>query len=152
MFTLARRYVKTALINFVAGLLLGAWILLARAMGLKRPLGPLISAHTHLLLYGFVIILIMGVAYWMFPRPAKEDLRYSPHMAEINYWLAAIGTAVRASGELAEYLLSPGPAWLALVVAGSLLQIIGGLLFAWNIWSRVRPIGSQFREAKGDKF
>ena len=143
---------KTALIFFAAGLLLGVWILVEAALGPSRPLNPLVSAHTHLLLYGFVIILIMGVAYWMFPRPAKEDLRYSPRMAEINYWLATIGTSVRTMGELGEYLFSPWWIWMALIFAGSLLQTAGGLVFAWNIWSRIRPIGSQFREAKGDKF
>ncbi|MDH4183278.1 MAG: hypothetical protein OEV92_03580, partial [Nitrospinota bacterium] len=73
MYTLIRRFVKTALLFFALGLSLGFWILLEQALGPSRPMGPLVSAHTHLLLYGFVIILIMGVAYWMFPRPARED-------------------------------------------------------------------------------
>ncbi|MDH5477371.1 MAG: cbb3-type cytochrome c oxidase subunit I [Nitrospinota bacterium] len=152
MYTLVRRFVKTALVFFVAGLALGGWILVEMAWGPSRALAPLISAHTHLLLFGFVIILIMGVAYWMFPRPAKEDLRYSPHMAEINYWLATVGTATRTIGDIMNYFSFLNGISMTLVFLGSFLQIAAGLLFAWNIWSRVRPIGSQHREARGDKF
>lgn len=97
-------------------------------------------------------MLIMGVAYWMFPRPAKEDLRYSPNMAEINYWLATVGTVTRLIGDIWEYASGPSTAALVMVALGSFMQIAAGLIFAWNIWSRIRPIGSQFREAKGDKF
>ncbi|MDH5510852.1 MAG: cbb3-type cytochrome c oxidase subunit I [Nitrospinota bacterium] len=150
MYTLARWYIKTALLFFVAGLLTGAWIMVEMAMGPSRALAPLISAHTHLLLYGFVIILIMGVAYWMFPRPGKEDLRYSPRTAQINYGLATAGTIIRTVGEFLDYYSISGA--FAPTVIGSLCQIAAGIIFAWNIWSRVRPIGSQFREAKGERF
>ena len=151
MFTLVRRYIKTALAFFVAGLVTGFWLILERAFGPWGATHALVSAHTHLLLYGFVIFLIMGVAYWMFPRPAKEDIRYSPKLAELNFWMAAIGTVIRTIGEFMEYFSLGGPGMYA-VIAGSTLQLLAGLVFAWNIWSRIRPIGSQHREAKGERF
>lgn len=151
MFTLARRYVKTSFLFFLAGLLVGAWILILRAWGETPPSRALITAHTHLTLFGFVIILIMGVAYWMFPRPAKDDLRYSPDLAEVNYWLITAGTAVRAAGELSMAVAyQPWEKWLVLI--GSAAQLAAGFTFVWNIWTRVRPIGSQHREKKGEKF
>ncbi|MBI5816013.1 MAG: cbb3-type cytochrome c oxidase subunit I [Nitrospinae bacterium] len=150
MFGLARRYVKTALLFFLCGLALGGWTLASQLAGWAvNPV--IISAHTHLTLFGFVIMLIMGVAYWMFPRPAREDLRYSPRIAEINYWLITIGTAMRAAGELSMAVWPSGHFW-APVAAGGALQIGSGVLFCWNIWSRIRAVGSQAREASGERF
>lgn len=40
---------------------------------------------------------------------------------------------------------------LAVVIAG-FAQIGGIALFFFTMWSRIRPAGSQSREAKGEKF
>jgi len=151
VYTLARRYIKTALLFFLLGLALGFWVLLLRLQGEPAMIGVLISAHTHLVLFGFVIMLIMGVAYWMFPRPAKEDIRYSPKMAELNYWLITVGTVIRTLGELYYYMTGEMGVY-ALIIIGAMSQLLSGFVFSWNIWSRIRAIGSQHREAKGEKF
>ena len=150
MFGLARRYVKTALAYFALGLLLGAWMLVQQAMGIGiHP--SMVSAHTHLTLIGFMVTLIMGVAYWMFPRPAREDMRYSPSMAEINYWLITIGTGARFAGETAQAFHRHPAEWVVIMV-GAAMQIAAGFIFVWNIWTRIRAVGSQIRESKGEKF
>ena len=47
-----------------------------------RMAGPYaVSAHTHAILVGFVMMMILGVALWLFPRPSKEDTRYTPRAA-----------------------------------------------------------------------
>lgn len=143
-------YIKTAMIFFLAGLLLGLWILYLKIWGNYSVSHNLISAHTHLILFGFVIMLIMGVAYWMFPRPAKEDTRYSPNLAEINYWFITGGTLIRTVSEL---LISGSTSPLRYIVfTGALLQVAGGFVFVWNIQSRIRSVGSHIREKKGEKF
>lgn len=150
MFTLVRRYIKTALVFFVMGLTLGGWITFLQVTG--KPIAhSLISVHTHLLLVGFMIMLIMGVAYWMFPRPAKDDYRYSPDLAAINYWFLTVGVILRSVSEL----VASANSWRGFIIiaaAGTLFQIIGGFIFAYNIWTRIRPTGSQLREAKGERF
>ncbi|MEK6590772.1 MAG: cbb3-type cytochrome c oxidase subunit I [Nitrospinota bacterium] len=151
MFSLVRRYVKTSLFFFLTGLMVGMWILIDQFIGERGTPAILISVHTHLILFGFVIMLIMGIAYWMFPRPAREDTRYSPSLAEINYWLITIGTSVRTAGELGLSFTYSLTSWLVLI-GGASLQILAGIIFAWNIWSRIRAVGSQFREVKGERF
>jgi len=136
---------------FALGLLLGLIILILQVSGNPGDAAPFISVHTHLTLFGFIIMLIMAVAYWMFPRPTKEDLRYSPYLAEINYWLITIGTAIRSLAELVS-VFTPSMLLNVTIVLGSLLQLASGFLFIWNIWSRIRAVGSQLREAKGEKF
>jgi len=55
----------------------------------------LISAHTHLILVGSVMMMIMGVALWFFPRAEKEDKKYSPDLILATYWVMTIGTGAR---------------------------------------------------------
>ena len=44
-------------------------------------------------------------------------------------------------------------AWLRwTVVVGGLLQIDGLVVFFHTMWSRIRGVGSQQREAKGERF
>jgi cbb3-type cytochrome oxidase subunit 1 len=96
-----------------------------------------ITAHVHLLLVGFMLMMVMGVATWMFPRPARDDTRYRPELAEAVYWVMAVSTAVRAAAELWAGL-SPAPALRLAIAAGGLGQLGGALLFVVNMWRRVR--------------
>ena len=36
--------------------------------------------------------------------------------------------------------------------AAGLLQVIGLGVFVYTMWSRIRPVGSAAREAKGERF
>ncbi len=151
MTSLVRRYLKTAIFFLVLGLMLGGWMMLQRELGAHIQSAYLVSAHTHALLVGFVMMMILGVALWMFPRPAKGDSQYRPAVAETAYWLLASGTLVRVIGELARTRSDAlGLRWL--VVASGAAQIIGLLLFFHNMWSRIRPAGNQAREAAGERF
>ena len=73
---LVRRYIKTGFLFLVAGLLLGGYVLVAEFAVGRYPPRLFITAHVHLLLVGFMLMLVMGVATWMFPRPARDDARY----------------------------------------------------------------------------
>lgn len=151
MHTLVRRYLKTAIAFLGIGLALGGWMMVERELYGRFPSQYLISAHTHALLVGFVMMMILGVALWLFPRPDKSDERYNPRVAEMAYWLVAAGTAARIAGELARANVDVLSLRWAVVVAGT-MQIAGIGLFFHTMWSRIRPVGSQAREAKGERF
>ena len=151
MHSLVRRYLKTAIGFLGVGLVLGGWMMVRRELGGVFPSPYLVSAHTHAILVGFVMLMILGVALWLFPRPEKGDVRYQPRIAEAAYWLVAVGTGVRVAGELLR--AASGAAWLRwAVVLSGLAQIAGIGLFFYTMWSRIRPVGSQVREAKGERF
>jgi cbb3-type cytochrome oxidase subunit 1 len=151
MYTLVRRFLKTGIGFLGIGLLLGTWMMIRRELSGVYPSTYLISAHTHAILVGFVMMMILGVALWLFPRPDKEDQRYRPRAAELAYWLLASGTALRLLGELLRGISSSVPLKWVVVLAG-LSQVAGIGLFFFTMWSRIRPVGSQMREAKGERF
>ncbi|HEX5436601.1 MAG TPA: hypothetical protein VFW98_05560 [Gemmatimonadaceae bacterium] len=151
MHTLVRRYIKTAIIYLAVGLGIGGWMIVRRELFGRYPSPYVVSAHTHALFVGFIMMMILGVALWLFPRPEKGDVRYSPRLAGAAYWMLAGGTGVRVVGELLR--ASVGAVWLrVLVVLAGFAQIAGILLFFYTTWSRIRPVGSKVREAKGERF
>ncbi len=132
-----RRYIKTAFVFLLLGLLTGAIMSIDQGL-LGRPVPLfLIAAHTHALLVGFMFMMIVGVATWMFPRLARGDTRYRPGVAEAVYWILMLSTALRFAGEVtAAY--RPFPGLWPIITAGRLGQVLGGILFVANIWPRVR--------------
>ena len=151
MYSLVRRFLKTAIAFLAVGLGLGLYMIIDRELLGTPPSAYVISAHTHAILVGFVMLMIMGVALWLFPRPDRANQRYSPRAAEGAYWLVTVSTATRVLGEL----LRPhaGTLWLrAAIVLAGLGQAAGIALFFYTMWSRIRPVGSQAREAKGERF
>lgn len=100
MHSMARRYIKTAVCFLGLGLALGLWMIIGRELGGLAPTSYLVVAHTHSILVGFVMMMILGVALWLFPRPDRTDVHYRPHVAEAAYWLVTSGTAIRTGGEM----------------------------------------------------
>ena len=151
MFTTVRRFIKTAIVFLFVGLSYGGWLLYRREIQGAWPSPHQVSAHAHVVAVGFVMFLILGVALWMFPRPAKDDRRYRPQRIEAAWWVLAPATAIRFIAEAA----GPGEpggwlGWLILVAATG--QFLGLALYFHTMWPRIRPVGSQVREEKGEKF
>lgn len=111
----------------------------------------LISAHTHLILVGSVMMMIMGVALWFFPRAEKDDKKYNPDLILATYWIMTIGTSLRFIFQVtANFVYAE---WIHYSIAfSSILQVIAMILFFYSMWGRIRPVGSHIREAIGEKF
>jgi heme/copper-type cytochrome/quinol oxidase subunit 1 len=151
MHSLVRRYIKTAIAFLFVGLLIGGGMIVQRELGERPPSEYEVSAHTHTLFVGFVMMMILGVALWLFPRPDKSDTHYRPLLIEAAYWLLTAGTAVRTIGELLRPTLTTSfVRWL--VVLCGFAQIAGLLLFIYTRWFRIRGLGSSAREARGERF
>ncbi|MEO5816799.1 MAG: cbb3-type cytochrome c oxidase subunit I [Gemmatimonadaceae bacterium] len=151
MTSLVRRFLKTAILFLIAGLAIGIWMLVERELTGRLASPYVRSAHTHAILVGFVMMMILGVALWMFPRPAKDDTRYRPRVAGMAYWLIAAGTAARVVGELAH--ARSDDLWLRwLVIIAGLMQVAGLVAFFATMWSRIRAVGSVAREESGERF
>ena len=134
---LIRRYIKTSFAFLITGVILGTYVSVSQYLLGVYPSRLFITAHVHLLLVGFMLMIVMGVATWMFPRPARDDLRYRPELAEAVYWLMTVATSVRALAEmLAAHVDST--ALRVMIALGGVGQAAGVLLFVVNMWTRVR--------------
>ncbi|HST58671.1 MAG TPA: hypothetical protein VLK84_08290, partial [Longimicrobium sp.] len=99
----------------------------------------------------FVLYLILGVALWLFPRAEKDDTRYRPRRIEAAYWVLTVGTVLRVGAEASRaWTEQPWQPWA--VVLSGLGQAMGVGLYFWTMWSRIRPVGSHLREARGERF
>nr|MBI2905628.1 hypothetical protein [Chloroflexota bacterium] len=75
--TLTRWFIKTALVYLVVALLVGALFVMRNLIDLPPIVGALGPVYFHLFMVGWVTQLIVGVAYWMFPKFSMEKPRGS---------------------------------------------------------------------------
>jgi hypothetical protein len=151
MFTTVRYFIKTSIAFLILGIITGLHMSFAKYISNAAYTQELISAHTHIILVGSVMMMIMGVALWFFPRPEKADKRYNSDLIWIVYWIMTIATLLRFIFQsIGSYYFIK---WVNIsIVIFSSLQVIAMILFFYSMWGRIRAVGSQFREAKGEKF
>lgn len=131
-----RLYVHTAWLYFLFGVLSGAAFLAYYGVTGGRAPYPLVVAHAHALLVGWAAQWVMGIAYWMYPRPPGTKAR--PRPARVAFVLLNIGLLLRLVFEpLGLFLVNPlqGPA----LVVSALLQAMAAVLFVGSIWERIAP-------------
>ena len=134
---LTRWLVRTALVCFVAGLLLGV----AMQVGAAREAFPLLAAawpgYVHLLTVGWVTQLIMGVAFWLFPRTDRSRPAPPAWLGWTGYALLNGGLLMRLAAEPAA-TLDPATPLCSLLPLSALLQLAAACCFALLLWPRVR--------------
>lgn len=118
-------FLRSALLWLVVGTSLGATMAMVPAWLVYRPV------HLHLLLLGFVVMIIAGVAYHVIPRFTAAAL-HSPRLAMVHLWVANTGLVLLACGFIARIHHPPLAPWL--LSGGGLLSASGAYLLAWNLW------------------
>ncbi|MBI4457251.1 MAG: hypothetical protein HY644_15335 [Acidobacteria bacterium] len=140
MLTLHRLFVKTAIVYLILGTALGGFMLANKGWFRINMPHHFVTIHNHMISVGFVMMMIMGVAYWMFPRPSGVPLREVGRepMAWANYFLLNLGLILR-------FVFEPFADWQPagnLLIISSLLQMLGISMFVVSIWKRIRfPAG-----------
>jgi len=93
--------------------------------------------HSHLMLLGWVSMMIYGVGYHVLPRFSGRPLRY-PKMGELQFWAANIGLL----GMLLFYALgvyNPSHALRTLTVAFGAIEALSIALFLYNMLATLLP-------------
>jgi hypothetical protein len=141
---LARTFVKTAFVYFIAAFLLGALVMLEKWIGFSRWLKTVYFGQVHLLMVGWITQLAIGVAYWMFPRFLKQqDPR--PRGSDTLAWtvFVALNAGLVLRLIIEPFYLMGGQPWLAVaMVLSGFLQALAAVLFGLLIWGRVRAMES----------
>lgn len=115
------RFLKIAVVYFFIAVCLGL------VMGIIHNFS-FTSVHAHLNLLGWVSMAIFGVIYSIYPSVAETKL------AKSHFWLHNIGLPVM-QGALFIQLLTGNGAFTVGIIVGSLLLVVGVLLFMLNILS-----------------
>ncbi|MEZ4674588.1 MAG: hypothetical protein R2932_10130 [Caldilineaceae bacterium] len=120
-----RIFVRTGLLYLVVALLVGLLLVGQSTLHLPLWITALTPTYFHLFLVGWVTQLIIGVAYWMFPKQSRERPRGSTWLAWGSYVALNSGLLLRV---VAEPWQSVQPHfWLGwLLILAALLQWIGG--------------------------
>ena len=118
-------FLRASLAWLSAGVTIGAAMAMVPALTVYR------TAHLHMLLLGFVTMMIAGVAYHVFPRFAATPL-HSIVMARVHFACANIGLALMVAGFVVRiHQYTPG---VALLASGGSLSALGAYLLAFNLW------------------
>lgn len=121
-----RWFVVCALVYALAGGALGlAWLLAPASLPALAP-----RAHAHLMLVGFVGMMVFGIGLHILPRFTGHPL-FSERMADVQFGFANLGLLLMVAG------------WLAgargVATGGGVLVWGAFLMFAVNAVATVRP-------------
>lgn len=100
-------------------------------------LGALEPVYFHLFMLGWVLQLIFGVAWWMFPILSREKPRGNEAIGWVVFYALNSGLILRAVAEPMRNLSTAG-VWQVLLVISAVLQMIAGWTFVICIWPRVK--------------
>lgn len=134
---ITRLFVKTALAYLLAALIVGVLVTLRPLASVLPFVAGLSPVYFHLFMVGWVTQLIIGVAFWMFPKFTRARPRGYHWLAWATYWLLNTGLLLRAVAEPA-MVVNPLPLWGWLIALSATLQWLGGMAFVANTWPRVK--------------
>ncbi len=134
---LARWFIKAGLLYFVAALVTGVLLQVRTVIDVPSWINTLNPVYVHLFGVGWITQLIIGVAYWMFPKFSKEQPRGNEKLGWATFALLNVGLILRIISEPRVTMRSePDLGWMLAVSA--VLQTAAGWLFVINTWSRVK--------------
>jgi hypothetical protein len=113
------------------GVVLGYLMLLRRDLWGVFPSPGWRSAHTHLIMVGAVLQLIIGTAWWLFPRPPRDAPQAPEAALHATWWALTLGTLLRAGAEIATW--PPG------ALLGGTCQVVGITAALVGLRRRVVP-------------
>ena len=135
--TLARVFIKTALLYLAAGITLGGALLIDKAYPFSPALLELLPLHFQWLLLGWTLQLALGMVYWIMPR--TDLVRKKSWLGWLSYALLNVALAAFTIAELLPALATAAaPRWLEGMAA--LCLAATPIAFTLHIWPRVRKL------------
>ncbi len=134
---LSRYFIKAGLIYLVVAFTLGFLVAARPTLGLPAWLSAFSPVLAHLFVVGWITQLIMGVAYWMFPKITKDNPRGDVRFGWLIFALLNIGLLLRLAAEPVMTLDPAQPFGWALVASG-VCQLLAGWGIVIALWPRVK--------------
>ena len=118
------KFLKIAVVYFAIAIILGL------VMGIIHDFA-LTSIHAHLNLLGWVSMALFGVIYHLYPAAGETNL------AKTHFWLHNLGVPIMQGG-IALMTITENGVYLIPTIISSIAVVLGGLLFAVNVFKQVR--------------
>lgn len=122
--------IRAAFIYLLLGFTVGALLLAHKGIPIHPVLWRWLSVHIEFLLFGWVVQLTMGMAFWILPRYWKKPRRPKTILAQIAFvllnlgiWLVVAGTTFQAGAPV--------------LLAGRVLEVSAVIFFAIHAWKRI---------------
>ena len=127
----AKAFVKASLIYLGIGVLMGVWMVLS-----PESRFTLTRVHVHILLLGFMAMMIYGVGYHILPRFMGRPV-YSHRLGNVQAWLANITLLGLSTSWMIE--ASQGGIWHVLSILFGFGQGVAVFMFVFNLWKSMAP-------------
>lgn len=131
-------FIRTALIYLVIGFGIGALLLINKAYHIDSRIWGILNLHIQIVLFGWTLQLIFGVAFWIMPR-LENNLYGKIKLAWFSYFSLNIGLITSMTSYILKFLnINIKISYLFLL---SLILIFTGILsFVIYIFPRVRQV------------
>ncbi|MBI5879215.1 MAG: hypothetical protein HZB53_16325 [Chloroflexi bacterium] len=130
---LTRLCMRAALVYLGLGFTFGALMLADKGVPFAPWLLQLLPLHIEVLLFGWTVQMVMGVAFWIMPKFGRGTSRGRERFAWAAFFLLNAGVWLAGAGEL-----SGLPA--AVTLAGRLCEAGAAACFVFHAWPRVKPM------------
>ena len=130
---LSRWFIRASLIYLGSGLTLGGLLLANKGLGFYPPIWRWLPAHIEFLFLGWMVQVVLGVAYWILPRRAGRASHGNERLALLAFVLINLGIWLVVAQSI---FLLPG-----LSFAGRILESLGAVLFLVAVWQRIKSFG-----------
>lgn len=120
-----KAFIRASLVWFALGIMTGLAMAMQPAWVVYRP------AHAHMVVAGFITMMVFGVGYQLLPRLFGFAL-HSRRLAIAHWWLGNIGLGGMVVGFFATPHIGVRAAWVT--ASGGVLFATGALAFVYNLW------------------
>ena len=134
---LSRMFIKAGMLYLVAAFTLSFWVVARAPLGLPGWLSAFQPVLAHLFVVGWITQLIIGIAWWMFPKITKDNPRGDIRFAWMIFALLNIGLLLRLAAEPLVTLHPDAPLGWALI-ASAICQLLAGWGVVILLWPRVK--------------
>lgn len=128
--TISVYMIRSSLLYLAAGFVIGGLLLFSKATGLFRIIWLILPIHIEFVVFGWILQLTLGVAYWIFPRYIEGKPRGNPALAWLIFGLMNAGILLQTA-----HIVLWLPGWTSLLAR--ILELGSVVAFVALHWNRV---------------